>query len=350
MQKPLVLVSDHIEAPYQNGRTQLDDFAPRRDYIEIARSLGAELSGYNLSDASWYLWTRKIQKNLKLDLVESLSVATQSSRYNVILSASEKVAIPLAASLYLMRRHVPHIVIGHKLSSLAKRRLFNILPLHRTFSHIICVCRHQHDFAINHLGISEKQVDFIYDKVDQQFFRPLKIEDEGYILAVGQEQRDYKTLLQAISGTGLKLVVVASSPWSSYQNDVEQTEKVTTLRNIPYQKLRDLYARARLVVIPLFDVDYAAGVNSVLEAMAMGKPVITSRTKGITDYIRDNETGRYASPGNFLELRETILSLWEKPAELNRLGENARCAVEEEMNLNTYVDQIVKIIQKNIKP
>jgi len=348
MQKPLVLVSDQIESHHQNGKPQSTDFAPRRDYIEIARSLEAELAGYDLSDAAWYSWTRRIQKSLKLDLIESLSAATRSSKYNVILSASEKGAIPLAASLYLMRRHIPHIVIGHKLSSLSKRHLFNVLPLHRTFSHIICVCQYQRDYAVNHLGVSESQVDFIYDKVDHHFFRPLAVEDEGYILAVGQEQRDYKTLLQAISGTGLKLVVVASSPWSTDQNDVGQTEKVTTLRNISYQKLRDLYARARLVVIPLFDVDYAAGVNSVLEAMAMGKPVITSRTKGITDYVRDNETGRYVSPGDVMELRETISSLWEKPAELNRLGQNARCAVEEEMNLNTYIDQVVKIVQKNM--
>jgi glycosyltransferase involved in cell wall biosynthesis len=216
--------------------------------------------------------------------------------------------------------------------------------LHQSFSHLICLCRSQLNYAIKKLNISETKVDFVYDKVDHHFFRPLQVETDDYILAVGQEQRDYKTLLQAISGTNLKLIIVASSPWSTSSVAIKKNNNnITILQNIHYQELRTLYAKARLVIIPLFDVNYAAGVNAVLEAMAMGKPLVVSQTTGITDYVAHDETGLYVAAGSVDELRDAILSLWFNPGACKRLGANARQAVEESMNLTTYVNRVAQI-------
>jgi len=349
MQKPLVLVSNRLKINEPSGLKQLDDVAPRQDYVEIAKQLEGSLVGYDLSDAIWYRWTRQFEKRLKLDLMESLFAAIQCSKHNVVLSTSEKIAIPLAALLSITKCKTPHIVIAHKLSSGLKTYLFRILQVHETFSHVICVCRAQVDYAINQLEIPESRVDFVYDKVDHRFFHPLKVDTGDYILAVGQEQRDYKTLLRAIAGANIKLVVVASSPWSTSQIRMDEIGEVTILSHIPYQELRTLYAQARLVVIPLFAVDYAAGVNTVLEAMAMAKPLIISRTRGITDYVVHNETGLYVSPGDAAELRDTVLSLWGQANELKRLGTNARQTVEECMNLDIYVDQVVRIVRKILR-
>jgi glycosyltransferase involved in cell wall biosynthesis len=342
--KPFVLVGNRIEAFEQ----QSNDCVPRQDYVEIARRLGGDLLGYNLSDALWYHGIRRIEKRLKLDLVEAFAAATQFSNYDIILSTSEKLAIPLEALRCLTKHPISHVVIAHKLSSKNKRLLFQVWNP-KTFSHIICVSRKQVDYAVNQLRIPESSVDFVYDKVDHKFFQPLKVDTDNYILAVGQEQRDYNTLLQAISGTGIKLVIVASSLWSTSRIEMDKLDQATVLSHIPYQELRMLYAKAKLVVAPLFEVDYAAGVNSVLEAMAVGKPLLVSDTEGIADYITHNETGIYVSPGNSEELRDTILSLWERPEELKRLGANARQVVEERMNLDIYVERIAEIMNKVAK-
>jgi glycosyltransferase involved in cell wall biosynthesis len=346
MQVPLVLVSNRIRTNALSGLEQIDDATPRQDYLVIAQRLGGELSGCDLFDATWYYWTRQIEKRIKLDLVESVLAASRCSRHNIVLSASEKIAIPLAAFLSVTRQKIPHVVIAHKLSSGLKARFLRIWQLHKTFSHMICVCRAQVDYAIHQLGVPESRVDFVHDKVDHRFFRPLDVRTEDYILAVGREQRDYTTLVQAISGTGLRLVVVASSPWSTSQIRMDDNGEVAVLSHIPYRELRDLYARARLVAVPLFSVDYAAGINGVLEAMAMARPLIVSRTSGITDYVVDNETGVYVSPGDAAELRDAVLSLWGRTKERNRLGANARRAIEERMNLDVYVDRVVQIVHR----
>jgi len=348
MQVPLILVSNSIKPQDKNKITDLHDAGPRQDYVEIARNLEGKLAGYNLSDATWYRWTRQLEKHIKLDLVEAALAVHQIASHNVMLSTSEKIAIPLAIFLSIFKYTTPHIVIAHKLSSGLKANLWQKGQLHQRFSHIICLCKAQLDYAIHQLGVPETNVNFIYDKVDQRFFYPMQTEVDDYILAVGQERRDYQTLLQAIAGTGLKLVVVASSPWSTSKVNLGDKEKITVLSHIPYSELKMLYARARLVVVPLFNVDYAAGVNTVLEAMAMAKPLIVSHTRGITDYVVDNETGIYIPPENPVELRRAILSLRNQPKELKRLGINARQAVEEQMNLDIYINRVVEIVRKSL--
>lgn len=70
MQVPLILAGNNVRTDEHNVLEQLDDYAPRQDYAEIARRLGGKLSGYDLFYAVWYYWAPQIQKHLKLDLVE----------------------------------------------------------------------------------------------------------------------------------------------------------------------------------------------------------------------------------------------------------------------------------------
>ena len=349
MPVPLILVSSQVKNFEQYANDLANDLAPRVDYMEICQRLGGEVSGYGLFGTYWYALGRKFEKMVKLDLFESLSIIRNLSKHNVVFSASEKTALPLSMYLSVAKQHLPHVVVSHHLSSINKDRLFRVWQLYKTFDQIICVSKAQADYAVQKLQIPESSVHFIYDKVDHQFFRPMEDEPEDYVLAVGQEQRDYKTLQKALAGTGLKLIVVASSQWSSYRLSLNGESDTKIVKNIPYTLLRFLYARARLVVVPLNCVDYAAGANAILEAMAMAKPLIVSHTTGIQDYISDGETGIFVKPEDPALLRETILSLWDDPKTQQRLGANARQAVEENMNLPIYVDRVVEIMERVIK-
>ncbi len=194
------------------------------------------------------------------------------------------------------------------------------------------------------MDFSESRVDFLFDKVDHLFFQPVNNEDGNYILAIGQEQRDYKTLIDAIDGTGIKLIIVASSPWSKFNLEIAENPNVTLVRKIPHTELRDLYNGAKLIVVPLFENNYGAGLNTMLESMAMAKPLIISNTSGINNYILHEETGLYVTPGKPDELKDCILMLWESAERRQRLGFNARQSIEENMNIDIYVERIVEII------
>lgn len=343
---PLVLVSGATKEVARRLAAAEEDAEPRADYFEIARRLNGEVLGYDLSDGWWYRKVRGFEKRLKLDFVEAFVAVRRASRHNMMISLSEKIAIPLAVLFQLTRWRMPHVVVGHKLSSGLKVKLLQRWPLHHTFSHLVMLSETQAEFAIHQLHMPSSRTSWVLNPVDHRFFRPLEAAHEDYILTVGNEQRDYATLGKALAGTGIKLVVVASSQWASGSTAISQQAEVQVMPRLSYRELRDCYARARLVVIPLYDVDYAAGVNALQEAMAVGKPVIISRTPGIADYVVENETGVYAPPGNSEALRSAILSLWENAPERARLGANARQAVEDTMNLDLYVDHIENIVRQ----
>ncbi len=76
----------------------------------------------------------------------------------------------------------------------------------------------------------------------------------------------------APGGCGWKSVLSDARDRAGGIDAVDATH-VTVHRQLPHSALRDLYARARVVVVPLEDVDYDAGVTVITEALAMAKPV-----------------------------------------------------------------------------
>jgi glycosyltransferase involved in cell wall biosynthesis len=348
MTTPLILVSDRVQPAehYQQGVDS--DLIPRLDFMEIAYRLDGEICSYGVSNSAGYEFLLSVEKQLKVDFLQALCAVRRTGNHNSFLSVSEKTGIPLSILFSIIKKEFPHVLIAHHLSSKNKRRLFQVWPLYKSFSRLICVSRSQADFAKNQLGIHQSKVDFIFNGIDHKFFRPDEEDSEDFILAVGKEQRDYKTLARAVAETGLKLIVVASSPWSTFPVEFNGNHDIKIMKDLTFRELRSLYARARLVVVPLFEVDYAAGVNTVLEAMAMAKAVIITRTPGIRDHVLNAETGLFVSPENPEEMKEKILSLWENPNELARLGGNARQAVEQCFTLDIYVDHIVRIMQQYV--
>jgi glycosyltransferase involved in cell wall biosynthesis len=270
-------------------------------------------------------------------------VAWVAERYSVIVSVSEGEGIPLGAAMRAMGHRTPHVVIGHRLSSRLQRHTWRLTGIQHTFDAVVCVGRAQADYANSPSGMGIRSAHFVYDKVDEHFFRPLGFQEDGYILAVGQEQRDYATLVRAATAAGKPLVVVASSPWATCKIVPQEAAAVKVLSRISAVRLRELYARARVVVVPVNDVDYAAGVNGLLEGMAMGRPVVSSRTSGLAGYVEDGITGLLVPPTDPGALRAVIERIWDDPGRRASLGDAGRAAVEANMGFDRYVGRVAQI-------
>ena len=89
-------------------------------------------------------------------------------------------------------------------------------------------------------------------------------------------------------------------------------------------ELRDIYRLSRFIVMPLYNVDFQAGVTAILEVMAIQKPVLCSHTPGQADVVVQGKNGIYVNPQNLEELRAAIERLLVDGVEASWMEGNAR--------------------------
>ena len=104
----------------------------------------------------------------------------------------------------------------------------------------------------------------------------------------------------------------------------------------------DLFVLAS-VVSPSGDRD---GIPVVLmEAGAMGLPLVSTRVSGIPELVRHGQTGLLVPPGDPDALVEAIMSLAANPKMRTQLGKNARTLVEAEFSIESSADRLAVLFQ-----
>ncbi len=130
------------------------------------------------------------------------------------------------------------------------------------------------------------------------------------LLALGNDvHRDWTTLIEAVKDQrdfDLKIVsrtITSASLGNATNISVEEAHNV--------ERIRQLYGEADVVVVPLLSNQHASGITVVLEAVALGKPVVCARVGGIDAYFAENEI-QYYECGNARSLRNALRELCGK--------------------------------------
>jgi glycosyltransferase involved in cell wall biosynthesis len=260
---------------------------------------------------------------------------------DVVLSDGEHVGIPLALALR-HRRHVPHVVIGHHLTTAAKTAAFRVLHAHRGMTRILVHSDSQRDAALRRLRLPDDFVRIVPYGVDLDFWRALDVAEEQLILSPGREHRDLATLAAATAGRPERVVGTGFSPHSSRARRRQPDAWPANFSVAPVDilTLRLLYARAALVVVPVLPTDFPAGITTVVEAMAMGKPVIVSATRGLEGVVTHGRTGVLVRPGDVGHLAATVAELMADPARRAELGARARDEAQRRYGLDDFADRL----------
>jgi glycosyltransferase involved in cell wall biosynthesis len=77
----------------------------------------------------------------------------------------------------------------------------------------------------------------------------------------------------------------------------------------------------------------------LLEAAAMGKPIVATDIDGVREVIRNGETGLLVPPANPERLAEAILRLLQDRNLARRLGENAKATIPPSFTLSKMIDE-----------
>jgi glycosyltransferase involved in cell wall biosynthesis len=328
--------------------------APGRDYRALADELDADILDAGILGS---------RRGRMLDGVAlARAAAARSARYASVYCDSEHIGVPLAFLLGRRRSRPRLSMIAHYLTPLKKRLLIRALRAPRGIDAVIVHTRAQAERAVD-LGFDPSHVALVPYQVDPCFWTPDRSLPLTHIASAGQEFRDYLTLMRAVDGLSLNVEIAAGSHWSTRTKNFAASDipANVSVRRRPYAELRAMYAGARFVVVPLQDVDFQAGIITILEAMAMGKAVVVSRTQGQTgtvtgplmqdgglhdigEHAWNEATGLYVPPGDAASLRAAIAYLDERPDVAARMGAAGRAHVEAALSLEHFVERISQLI------
>jgi glycosyltransferase involved in cell wall biosynthesis len=149
--------------------------------------------------------------------------------------------------------------------------------------------------------------------------------DRGYILFLGKLEpfKGIHVLLEAARRVPEVSVILAGyveEPlWSQLSGNLPPNVTYAGFKTGP--ELADLLGEARALVLP--SLWYENQPFSILEAFAMGKPVIASDLGGMSELVGGNERGLLIPPGDPKALAQAMSWMIAHPAEARRLGETA---------------------------
>ena len=269
---------------------------------------------------------------------------------DVVLSTVDTVGLPLVllGRAGLVRRPLVYVSIGlpERLAKLrgarASRRYATAL---RRVSSIVAYS--EHEAALLREAVGEDQaappVTFIPFGVDVERFRPLpEVDADVDVVSVGADpHRDFPLLLR-IAGRHpeLRFRIVGGAVGVRDLGPLPPNVEVEV--DIPLTEVRDRLARARVVALPVRANSYSGATTVLLQAMAMAKPVVVSRTPAIASGygLVDGENGVLVEPGDETAFERALLGVLVDDAWGTALGTAARRLVESELTWTRYVNAI----------
>ncbi|MCC8391438.1 glycosyltransferase [Paraburkholderia sp. MMS20-SJTR3] len=167
------------------------------------------------------------------------------------------------------------------------------------------------------------------------------------IAAIGNDRdRDWETLIRA------------------FGNDQRYTVKLATRRRIPaslrasnveialfsgIKKQHELYDWADVIVVPLRPNSHASGITVMLEAAAVGKPMIVTNVGALEDYFPGDEAA-YVPPFSPQALRDAADRFVAAPGEALRQAQAAAAGLlARELTTQHYAQQHVRITEEMLR-
>lgn len=184
--------------------------------------------------------------------------------------------------------------------------------------------------------------------VELGYFRQLTYQPEWFF-SCGIANRDFQTLCAAAARTGRRLHVI----WPGLPSDLHWPSNVRLFDGGPgwlsdrtkqltvADLVRDHFPRsaATLIIIKADPTEYTAnGFTNLIEAMALGQPVIVTRTGALPGELDVERAGcgLHVPPGDAAALARAIEVIAGDPVRAEAMGQAGRRLCEKHYNLERY--------------
>jgi glycosyltransferase involved in cell wall biosynthesis len=193
--------------------------------------------------------------------------------------------------------------------------------------------------------------------VDLDLFNGKPVEEKPktpFFLATGKTERDYETLTQAAEKISSEIRIIGPSALRP-KNISSNVRWIDTSDDPPdqavdYPTLRKWYAQCVGVCIPLTgDADDTCGYTNLLEAMAMSKPVLMTKS-GCLDFDPEIEgCGLWVRPRDIEDWIAKINLLINKTGHAAEMGRKGREIAERDFCLNRFGSSVVDFLKNQLQ-
>jgi glycosyltransferase involved in cell wall biosynthesis len=174
---------------------------------------------------------------------------------------------------------------------------------------------------------------------------------DGSIVYFGRlsTEKGLLTLIDAVKNISVTLKLIGTGPLEFYLKEKCQREGIKNVVFTGYQKKEELTVELRSALFCILPSEWYENLPmSILEAFALGKPVIGARIGGIPELVKDHFTGLTFEPRNVADLREKISFLLNNPDLVERMGLQAKKMVEEEFSAEVHYKRLLALYQQAI--
>lgn len=265
---------------------------------------------------------------------------------DVVVATTTGTAMALAAWTRAgrLRKPLVGIVAGLLNDPWRRTRRLTTLPLlHRM--HSVLYGPGELD-GLRGLGLAER-VHVVPFGVDVDFWAPGSAEPTREVLAIGNDgHRDWETLVAAAPSIPARIRILTrrAQPAVLPPNVTwEAADWYTQL--LSDEEVRAAYRGSAVVVVPTKDVLQPSGQSVTLQAMACGRPVVLSRTRGLfgPELLADGHNIVLTSPGDASELARSVSMLLADNPLAAALGARAREAVVANATMPDYAERLLQV-------
>jgi glycosyltransferase involved in cell wall biosynthesis len=167
-------------------------------------------------------------------------------------------------------------------------------------------------------------------------------EDRSGVLFVGRlsSEKGVGVLLEAASTVAGVVRIIGDGPLAPLVEDSAVAGNVARLGRLPRSSVLDELRRSNALVLP--SVWFEGLPLVLLEAFAVGTPVIASRIGSLTELIEDGATGLLAEPNNPEDLARRISWAIANPNKMREMGANARDRYEAHFRGETHLAALLE--------
>ncbi len=225
---------------------------------------------------------------------------------------------------------------------------------------VVSISRYNVDYMVREFGIPPERVQVVHCGVDLAEFSATQNGDTDVplMLSVGRMDlmKGFDVLLEACAllrqHKTFRCVMVGSGPelknLQALAAHRDLAQVVEFRSGVPQAELVELYRSCSLYLQPCrrTSVGMQDGIPATLmEAMAVAKPTISTYVSGIPELIQDGVEGRLVQPEDPVALCQAIRDLLDDPERRGRMGRAGRDKIEREFNIAVSARELATLIE-----